>query len=301
MNAADDALPPRAAAPYPSPRTFRWALRRELWEHRALYLAPAAAAAFAAFVHFLSALFIPHAERNASLAGRGDPFDMPYNAVTGVIVVTGLLVGVLYSAGALHGERRDRSILFWKSLPVSDRTSVLAKAAVPLLVMPAIGFVAAVAANLVMITLQTLVWAVDGYDPRQLWARVDLPAIWGALLYGLPFMSLWYAPAYAWLLFVSGWARRWPFLWGAAPVAALLIVEHLALHHTRAHWAVERWLAGGVLQPYTVGGDGRTWIHGAAQLEPGRIYTLPALWLGLILAAAFLFAAIRMRRARGPL
>ncbi|MDP8915632.1 MAG: ABC transporter permease, partial [Pseudomonadota bacterium] len=216
-------------------------------------------------------------------------------------VVFSLLVGVLYSAGALYGERRDRSILFWKSLPVSDLTAVLAKAAVPLVVLPLIVFAVAVAATSLMIILQTLVWLADGFDPRELWARVDLPSLWLFLLYGLPFMALWYAPIYAWLLLVSGWAERWPVLWAAAPFVAVLIVEHLLLHQTPAHWLLERRLGGGVLQPYTVDGAGAVWIERLSELEPARLYSLPGLWIGLIIAAALLAAAVRLRRSRGPI
>jgi ABC-2 type transport system permease protein len=306
MSSEADTLPPAPAdtvAVFPWTRTFYWSVRRELWEHRAIYLAPAAVGAFAVLIHFLTALTIPDAQRNAALVNRAVPSEFmgPYDAVSGVIVVTALLVGLLYCVGALHGERRDRSILFWKSLPVSDRVAVLSKAAIPGLVLPLILFVAVVAANVVMITLQSVVWTLQGFDPRALWARLDLPFLWLSLLYGLPFMVLWYAPLYAWMLFVSSWARRWPFLWGAAPLVAVLMVEHLALHHTPAHWLLERWLAGGVIQPYTRGGGGTVWIHRLADLEPVRLYTLPALWVGVVLAAVFLALTVRMRRSRGPI
>jgi hypothetical protein len=37
------------------------------------------------------------------------------------------------------------------------------------------------------------------------------------------------------------------------------------------------------------------------QLAPGRFLSIPSLWLGLIVAAIFFAAAVRMRRYREPL
>jgi ABC-2 type transport system permease protein len=292
-----------ARAPLSPTRPFYWSLRRELWEHRAVWMTPLVVAAFAAAVHFITVLVIPDSDRAASLAdpAKAREFMALYDAACGVVVISGIIVGMLYCAGALHGERRDRSLLFWKSLPVSDRTAVLAKAAVPMIVLPLAVFFAVVAATMVMITLQTLAWRLDGFDPRELWSRVDLPFLWASLAYGLPFMALWYAPVYAWLLFVSGWAQRQPLLWGLAPFAAILIVEHVALGHTHIHWMLERWFAGGVMQPYARGGDFKDTIQSLAELEPLRIWTLPTLWVGLALAVLFLAAAVRMRRDRGPI
>jgi len=296
-----ETLTPPAALPWT--RLFYWSLRRELWEHRNVVLAPLAVAAFAVLVFFLSALATTNAERAAILAdpAKAHAFMSLYNAVGGVILISGLVAGALYCLGALHGERRDRSILFWKSLPVSDTTTMLAKFAIPTLVLPLVILAAVVAANIVQVMLHSLVWSATGMHPAQLWGRLDLPLMWLGLLYGLPFMVLWYAPIYAWLLVVSAWARRAPLMWGLAPFAAMLIVEHLALHHTRFHWATERYLGGGVIQPYTVGGGGKVWIDKLSGFEPARVYTHPVLWLGVAVAALLLWLAIRLRRSRGPL
>ena len=283
-------------------RTFLWQVRRELWEHRALWIAPLAVAAFAMLVQLGAALTASDAGRAAALANPDGAreFQILYSAMIGSIVIAGLLVGVLYSLDALQGERRDRSILFWKSLPVSDSMTVLSKAAVPLVVGPLIVFPIVVVSTLTMMGLQSLVWSLDGFDARQLWARVDLPFQWLALLYGLPFMALWNAPVYAWILLASAWSRRLAFLWAAAPFAAMLMVEHLALHHTPAHWLLERRIGGGVLQPWSANGEGTVWVERLSDLDPARIWSLPGLWAGVLLAGLFLYAATRIRRSRTP-
>ena len=283
-------------------RTFLWQVRRELWEHRALWIAPLAVAAFAMLVQLGAALTASDASRAAALANPDGAreFQILYSAMIGSIVIAGLLVGVLYSLDALQGERRDRSILFWKSLPVSDGMTVLSKAAVPLVVIPLIVFPIVVVSTLAMMGLQSLIWSLDGFDPRQLWARVDLPFLWLALLYGMPFMALWNAPLYAWILLASAWSRRLAFLWAAAPFAAMLMVEHLALHHTPAHWLLERRIGGGVLQPWSANGEGTVWVERLSDLDPARIWSLPGLWAGVLLAGLFLYAATRIRRSRTP-
>ena len=63
---------------------------------------------------------------------------MPYDIAAMMIIITAFIIGVFYCLDALHSERRDRSILFWKSLPVSDLTTVLSKASVPLAILPLI-------------------------------------------------------------------------------------------------------------------------------------------------------------------
>ena len=293
-----------SGAPHPKQlvRTFLWQIRRELWEHRALWAAPLAVAVFAVIIHFGSSLSVSDAERAASI---GDPtrargFMDLYSAMAGATLVTGLVVGVLYSLSALQGERRDRSILFWKSLPVSDGMTVLSKAAIPLVVVPLFVVAIVVVASLTMLGLQSLVWIANGFDPRTVWSRVDLPFLWLALLYGLPFMALWNAPLYAWMLLVSAWSRRVAFLWAVAPFVAILMVEHLALHHTSAHWMLERRLGGGVLQPWSADGAGVIWVQRLSDLDPARIYSLPGLWVGVLLAAGLFYATVRVRRSRTP-
>lgn len=289
----------------PPLRVFTWLVRREFWEHRALWVAPLAVAAFAVAIHFLSALTISHVERMAALTdpAKAGQFMSLHSAVTGITVVVGLLVGILYALDALQSERRDRSILFWKSLPVSDAATVLAKAFVVCVALPVVTVLIAITASVIAVALQSAVWRLGGYDPALLWAKLDVGLLWLGLLYALPFMILWNAPLYAWVLLASAWAKRVAFLWAAAPLVAFLIVEHTALH-TVAHWALERRLAGGVLEPFTLPshhGQEVVFVETLAEIDLGRLWTLPGLWIGVVVAAAFLFAAIRLRRSRPPL
>lgn len=284
-------------------QTFYWLIRRELWEHRVLYLAPTAVAAFGVVGMLVGSLVLSNAERAARLADPAQAYDYmePYGFVAGTVFLSGVVVSILYSLAALNGERRDRSILFWKSLPVSDRMTVLSKAAVPALLMPVIVFALVVVAQLVVLVLTSLVWLANGFDPRLMWAQLDLPFLWTVLAYGLAFMTLWHAPIFAWLLLVSAWARRVPFLWALAPLVAIGVIGRLASGATSAPNLLERRFTRGFTGPFTVGSRGEAPVQTLADLDPARLFGQPGVWIGLIVAALFLFAAIRLRRTRSPI
>ena len=129
--------------------------------------------------------------------------------------------GLFFCLDALHGERRERSILFWKSLPVSDRTTVLSKSSIPLLVLPLVTFVVVVSTQLVMLLWTSLLLISHGMSPASTWTYLPLFQQSIVLLYGLAAIALWHAPVYGWALLVSGWARRATFLWAALPLIAI--------------------------------------------------------------------------------
>ena len=155
----------------------------------------------------------------------------PYTYAALLLMFTTFIVAVFYCLDALHGERRDRSILFWKSLPVSDLTTVLSKASIPLVVLPLLTFAITVVTQLVMLMLSTVVLLGSRQGLATLWTQLPFFQMSLMLLYHLVAVhSLWYAPIYCWLLLVSAWARRAPFLWAALPLLAIGIVEKIAFN-----------------------------------------------------------------------
>src|SRR4029077_20027961 len=97
--------------------------------------------------------------------------EMPYDVGARMMIFTVFIVGVFYCLDALHGERRDRSILFWKSLPVSDLTTVLSKAIVPLVILPVICFAITVCVQLIMLLMTSANLIFHGMSPATTWAH----------------------------------------------------------------------------------------------------------------------------------
>jgi ABC-2 type transport system permease protein len=288
-------------------RPFYWSVRRELWENRSIYLAPLIAAAVVIFGYGMTAFDLPRLRRNAlaleSTRMRA-AIELPYDAAAMMIMFTVFIVGIFYCLDALHGERRDRSILFWKSLPVSDRTSVLSKAIVPLAILPLLTFVIVIATQLLMLLLSTAVLLPSGLAGTT-WQLLPWPRLWLILFYGLVTSTLWEAPVFAWLLLVSSWARRATFLWAVLPWLAISAIEKLAFNTTFFLRLLGRRLTDGFQQGFVVVKYPKDAhvpvVDRLTQFDPAKFLTSPELWIGLVVAGAFLIAAIRLRRSRGPL
>ena len=300
MNVQSNAVPePALNSQAMSPtRPLYWSVRRELWEYRSIYLAPLAIAGVVLLGFVIATL--GRAMATQDLARRAAVLREPADFAELLIMGAAFLVGIFYSLEALHGERRDRSILFWKSLPVSDVTTVLAKASIPIVVIPLLSFAITFAVQLIMLLLSSAVMAGSGLHAAVLWTQPSMFQRSVALLYHLVAVhGLWYAPIYAWMLLVSGWARRAPFLWASLPLAAIGIVEKLVF--STSHFAN---LLMSRISGSEAGGDfskSSTSMDHMMELTPGRFLSSPGLWIGLAVAAAFLAAAIRLRRYREPL
>ena len=294
----------RAAAPAAPRRTrpFRWSVRRELWENRSIYLAPAGVAVFAVVGLVIHAVTMPSHMPGLLANAPGEPgsASVTYRIVATVMLLTSFVTGAFYCLEALSAERRDRSILFWKSVPVSDRTTVLAKATVALVVLPAVTLVATVAVHLILFLLSVLALAVQGESPAPLWRELSLFRTWGALLYAVPAMALWLAPVYGFLLLVSGWARRTAVLWAVLPLLALGLLEKLTMDTLRVASAVGYRVFGWHAEAFTAPPAGQVPFGPGMPPSPGRFLASPHLWIGLVFAAAFLAAAVRLRRHRDP-
>jgi ABC-2 type transport system permease protein len=231
---------------------------------------------------------------------RHDALVEPYDFIAGLLMLTQLLVGVFYSLEALHGERRDRSILFWKSLPVSDLTVVLSKATIPIVVVPLFTWAVTVALQFVMLMLSSAIVAGRGLSVATLWAQVSLFQMLMMLLYHLVTVhALWHAPIYGWLLLVSGWARRAAILWAVLPVLGVLAIEKIVFGTSHFGDLLIYRLAGG--SEAMAMATGSMPIDPGTHLTPGHFLASPGLWLGLLVTAGFLLAAARVRRYRGPI
>ena len=287
-----------------STRPFYWSVRRELWENRSIYIAPLIVAAVQVFGFAISAIGLAERRRAVLLldpAQQRAAIETPYDLAAMMMIFTVFIVGVFYCLDALHGERRDRSILFWKSLPVSDFTTVLSKATIPLVVLPAISFAFVVCVQVIMLLMTSVVLIFHGMSPATTWVAFPVFQNWLVLLYGLVAIALWHLPIYGWLLLVSGWARRATFLWAVLPLLAIGILEKIAFNTSYFASMVKHRLLGFAPGAFDFQAHTRSTIDSLAQLTPGKYLSTPGLWIGLFVAAAFLAGAVRLRRYRGPI
>ncbi len=318
-----------AAAMSTKVRPFYWSLRRELWENRSIYFAPLAVAT----VVLVSALI-----NLVSLPGGRVPFQQMldisphylrlaslglYGVIAVILGITAGIVGWFYCLDALYGERRERSVLFWKSLPISDTTAVLSKVLTGMIVVPLVAFVVGLALYVLLMILASVVLSVNGASGLQLFANSSFGEAFVVHVYASMAAILWSAPLYAWAIFVSSWVRRATFLWALLPPAAIGLAEGLAFGTNHFVKMVGERLSGGLKYAFvdsdevkrqatlefdngSVDGNidfGPTDLPDSlfSLLDPVRFLSQPGLWIGLAVAAAFVAGSIWMRRYREPL
>lgn len=284
-------------------------IRREFWEHRMLWIAPLAMALVA-----VAACFIPGAVYigGSHAMGAGTSAVSPERA--GVIfigtqmVFTMLLFGLMsvvvffYLADCLYAERKDRSILFWKSMPVSDSITVLSKALVALIAMPVAIWALAIVTNLVVFGILYFRFR----DLAQHFVRWDT-AVWarlyGGLLLDILVMALWYAPLVGYQLLLSAWARSSVLVWTLLPPIALVVGERMIFKTWHVGEFLVYRLGAGLLTAPPPNLDVGAGTHGGVAEALDRMNLLPALgnldlWIGAGVAIVLVFAAIRIRRYR---
>jgi len=208
------------------------------------------------------------------------------NTIHSLFMLVLLLVSANYLLAALFSDRRDRSILFWKSMPVSEWQEVLAKYGIAMLVAPLLFVLASILAQLLCLLLgMLLLWRMEMDPYAALVDKLDFLTLFGGQLAAWPLMSLWLAPTYAWLLLASAGATRSPFMLAITPILALLLGERILLGSAGLAAVLSRHfpqLGSGV------GAYGGFYWQGLADL--------PSLCLGLLFAAAALWLAVFLRR-----
>jgi ABC-2 type transport system permease protein len=300
-------------------RPFYWSVRRELWENRSLFIAPLAVGGLAVLALLGRAVFRP---------GDFEPLAMvPPDHLRGMLafgyaVIAGAISFIMHIAvffyllDALQGERKDRSVLFWKSMPVSDTTTVLSKLFTALVISGAIVVVVSIVTIIALLLVLSVVMLIVGANPLPMWGNLQLFEMMAAVTYWqLIAVALWYAPIAAWLLLVSSWAKRVTILWALLTPLAIAVLERVVfstryvqdtINYRLNDPTVVAFLKGARGAEFSVGGD--KGIHGIpmpgsafAAADPIGFFTNPWLWVGLVVAAGFVAAAIWMRRYREPI
>ncbi len=219
-------------------RRFGALLRKEVREHRNLFvITPAVFSLLLLLVGYLIALAVPaDIERNLVEQAAGLLASLPLRSAAAVPVLLSLafapallLTWIIYLTVCLYQDRKDRSFLFWQSMPVADWQTVLSRVVTAVFVIPAIA-----AAFLLACLLALAFWlevAAWRHDLPLAAGKALLLALDGALLfYCFAWLNgLLLLPAIGWFLLFSAYARRVPFLWAVGVAVALALLEALLL------------------------------------------------------------------------
>jgi ABC-2 type transport system permease protein len=299
LNTDSDLLPqaaPRAIIEFPASRQLCWLIRRELWENRTVWIS-----IIAIGVVLLAGHLVATVGRGLSiddLAERAETLSSPPYFVAFVMMGVAMLVSVFYCLDVLYSERRERSILFWKSMPVSDRMTVFAVAAVPLLVIPLLSTAVTLCAQFGMLVFSSFALSASGLEVGPAWERAAfLPSAGATVFHMVGIHGLWYAPFYGWLLLVSAWAPRLPFLWAFLPPIILAAAEKITFGTSLVARLVSHRFSGG---PYGEFHASESSMHAPGHIPLAEFLFSPGLWLGFAVAAGLLLLAARIRNRREP-
>jgi ABC-2 type transport system permease protein len=218
--------------------------------------------------------------------------------------ITLLLTTLIYAGDCLYSERKDRSILFWKSMPVSNTLTVVSKLLVVMAIVPLGVYLVSAITTLLMSGIHVVrAWqspSGDVFWDAGTWLRIQWVSL-VAIVAGV----LWFAPITAFLLLISAWARRSVWLWVFLPPVILIMMERIALGSSHV-WNILWYRLGGVFthSGVSVAGFGNAaGQHPTLNLlfvnvDPVPVFANVDLWLGLCVAALLIVATIRIRQYR---
>lgn len=313
-------------------KTMKWLLRREFWEHKgAFFWTPVAVAAAMLLLvggGFMYAMAFGGSEAiqingHNVVSIQGIPPALRYKiahvAASGYLGLAAPLFIVLavvvffYCLAALHDDRRDRSILFWKSLPATDTMTVLSKLVTAVLVAPFLAMAATMLLHVGFLVLVSLYAALHGVNPLPfLWQPALLGKVWLQMLAMVPVHMLWAIPGIAWLLLASSWSKRAPFVWALLiPCLAGVLygfVEAAVRLSTPSSWFWEHIVGRIFSSPGSMLLRPWNWREGPGTQNPfaqsvswermQAVLSAPETWIGLAIGVVLLAAAIWLRRFR---
>ncbi|MFD2365690.1 hypothetical protein [Pseudoduganella sp. GCM10020061] len=317
-------------------KTMKWLVRREFWEHKGMFFwAPLIAAGL--IVLAVAAASIKGATQmdnvveinghvvttkvnglpQEAVETVGTVLSATYLVAAGPLLLLMTFALFFYLLGAMYDERRDRSILFWKSLPVSDSQTVLSKVAAAMVVVPLIYLVISIAMAAISLMIGSLAMMSKGINLFPvLFSEPSLYTGPLMVLGLLPVYILWALPTVGWLLMVSSWAKSKVFLWAVGVPLMLLAVLNMLTVAFSLHWDLE-WFGvnvilralGGLVPGMWLGFEGLdadAFIHTADKapdftgLFTASWGTLAGanVWIGAAAGIAMIAVAVRMRRWR---
>ena len=315
-------------------KTFYWLVKREFWEHRGGFLwAPIITGGIFLLLNIMGIITgevlgnshitiginsgLQHvlAQVDAGdLSKVGLALDIAMYSAMGLLVVVMGFVVFFYCLGALYDDRRDRSILFWKSLPISDTSTVLSKVVSATVVAPLIAVVVGIVVGILQLLILAITLSFHGVNVWHLLVQAHPFQLVLNLIGYIPLYVLWALPTVGWLLLCSAWARGKPFLWAVAlPVATGLIISWFGLmgiFNLSASWFWTNVVQRSLLSLFPTG---NMFGHGgpsSVEMSSGQgldfmnlsntyqLLASPNLWIGALVGLVLLAGAVWFRRWR---
>ncbi len=295
-------------------------LKREIWEHRAIWVTPIAIASIVILGTVTALMFAGEyaqeldvalfgAQNVAGETERRMVLTALFYGSSGLFILALAVLIVFYSLDSLYAERKDKSILFWRSLPVTDAETVISKLLMALLAIPTATLVVIIATHLINLIVTSIWVSMKGADAGLLiWGSAPLFDNWLSLVIMVYAAALWMSPFVGWFLFVSAYTKRSPFLMAFLPLVLIPMLEGIFSHtneFARVVWGrlVVIPLFDDLVDVGEIFGDGdweteQKMVSALAHIDFGKFLSSPSLWAGIVICGLLCFAAIYVRRFR---
>ena len=303
-------------------------VKREIWEHKSFWIVPAV-------IGCLGILFTLYGSGALLVAAHQGMININSD-ITGVGRVEGVRAFIFGSAAffntvmlfmvwfylmdTLYADRKDRSVLFWKSLPFSDTSTVLSKLFTGMVTAPALMLAAVIVTEIITGILFIIALSLVGVNILPLvFQPGTIILAWITLAFALIVQSLWLVPFFGWFLLCSAWAKKLVLAWTVLIPLGAMLVERLFIG---THY-LSNAIFGHLGKLFRMVMSGRYSVNGVS-IGPGigfgekpdvfaghsglmtlgslvHEFAQPEMWIGIAIGAIFVFGAIWLRRNRSEI